>query len=704
MNFKEEELIEQLEKTNRTSSAVKALSVALREASTYQFESIAERLVDGGKDKALGILLNVCAVNEKKLDPFLLAQTLKVVHNIFDFCFSYKLQDESAIPPLLKLALADDISLERMVIAATLATELTIKFKCDPKQVKKVLLKQLNMTDMLEMHIMIQRCLDLLTFDEEDNNNDGFLEQDVLKHLPDRLSQTVAIGSQTIKRAVPKIGRNQLCPCGSGKKYKKCCYGKDQELLGDSSPFEGLTMTQVRESPELVDSSEIIDTMRAYELKKLNISKLKNRDQLFSAYHRSLSFGLYRIAYGILIELETRFGENYFNSGHLELKTRFDENYFDSGHFEDLLSYALDGGDNELAKEIRNHIPDDMISDPKGFDFRLDLLENKNRYEDLEERCKKSLVEEEKNDRLIDNTLVALPYWLENLFPALSIVFSRAAIIQQPESLLDTDMLLQTIRKARIELDLDPYTDPMEDLYELHMKKSRLDYNDTQKNKEIDSQKKKVAESEKVVLKKMKELRTKENELTVLSKRLENEEKKEKSILPEIQKTNIETSTVSKKTTEKLRRHVENLKKEIRIQQDERRKLRGRLKEEQTKNLVVDTPPKSELPDNDNGISVQFENLPKKIFIPEYTNRFKKSCESLPVSIVAKTLQAVAGFVSFDPVIFKQTKRIEIQPNLFRVRIGINHRLMIHWEKNKTVKVIDIINRADFETWLKQFS
>ena len=23
--------------------------------------------------------------------------------------------------------------------------------------------------------------------------------------------------------APPKIGRNELCPCGSGKKYKKCC-------------------------------------------------------------------------------------------------------------------------------------------------------------------------------------------------------------------------------------------------------------------------------------------------------------------------------------------------------------------------------------------------------------------------------------------------------------------------------------------------
>ena len=27
----------------------------------------------------------------------------------------------------------------------------------------------------------------------------------------------------TYKRIGPKIGRNDPCPCGSGKKYKKCC-------------------------------------------------------------------------------------------------------------------------------------------------------------------------------------------------------------------------------------------------------------------------------------------------------------------------------------------------------------------------------------------------------------------------------------------------------------------------------------------------
>ena len=29
--------------------------------------------------------------------------------------------------------------------------------------------------------------------------------------------------SATVRREGPKVGRNDPCPCGSGKKYKKCC-------------------------------------------------------------------------------------------------------------------------------------------------------------------------------------------------------------------------------------------------------------------------------------------------------------------------------------------------------------------------------------------------------------------------------------------------------------------------------------------------
>jgi transposase-like protein len=31
---------------------------------------------------------------------------------------------------------------------------------------------------------------------------------------------------ETYRRPEPKTGRNDLCPCGSGKKYKHCCLGK----------------------------------------------------------------------------------------------------------------------------------------------------------------------------------------------------------------------------------------------------------------------------------------------------------------------------------------------------------------------------------------------------------------------------------------------------------------------------------------------
>jgi SEC-C motif-containing protein len=31
------------------------------------------------------------------------------------------------------------------------------------------------------------------------------------------------VGIPQIRRAGPKVGRNDPCPCGSGRKYKKCC-------------------------------------------------------------------------------------------------------------------------------------------------------------------------------------------------------------------------------------------------------------------------------------------------------------------------------------------------------------------------------------------------------------------------------------------------------------------------------------------------
>jgi tetratricopeptide (TPR) repeat protein len=53
-----------------------------------------------------------------------------------------------------------------------------------------------------------------------------------------------------------KIGRNDPCPCGSGKKYKKCCLGKNSPV--------GLFAGAPRENKELIELNNLLK--RGYEL------------------------------------------------------------------------------------------------------------------------------------------------------------------------------------------------------------------------------------------------------------------------------------------------------------------------------------------------------------------------------------------------------------------------------------------------------
>ena len=40
-------------------------------------------------------------------------------------------------------------------------------------------------------------------------------------------------------RYVTKVGRNDPCVCGSGKKYKKCCLAKHEAEIVPLSPMDG---------------------------------------------------------------------------------------------------------------------------------------------------------------------------------------------------------------------------------------------------------------------------------------------------------------------------------------------------------------------------------------------------------------------------------------------------------------------------------
>jgi uncharacterized protein YecA (UPF0149 family) len=42
---------------------------------------------------------------------------------------------------------------------------------------------------------------------------------------PERFKEMVlAPIAKQLNRKPPRVGRNELCPCGSGKKFKRCCF------------------------------------------------------------------------------------------------------------------------------------------------------------------------------------------------------------------------------------------------------------------------------------------------------------------------------------------------------------------------------------------------------------------------------------------------------------------------------------------------
>lgn len=64
---------------------------------------------------------------------------------------------------------------------------------------------------------------------EDEPGNDGLIAiavQHELDHFEGKLIIDYDIKAIPTKRENEKIGRNDPCPCGSGKKYKKCCGSK----------------------------------------------------------------------------------------------------------------------------------------------------------------------------------------------------------------------------------------------------------------------------------------------------------------------------------------------------------------------------------------------------------------------------------------------------------------------------------------------
>ncbi len=147
----------------------------------------------------------------------------KIDNWVSDFCLS----DQLCPFPADLRDMADAI-LRRMMYAACDIRD-TEPDDLEENDIKEALLNtiaKLNIPAELHPHVPAL-CGALLTYLETEGRiGGGRVMGAYAKALTDSYLQAATGKTKPIVNPGSKIGRNDPCPCGSGKKYKKCC-GKD---------------------------------------------------------------------------------------------------------------------------------------------------------------------------------------------------------------------------------------------------------------------------------------------------------------------------------------------------------------------------------------------------------------------------------------------------------------------------------------------
>ena len=276
-------------------------------------------------------------------------------------------------------------------------------------------------------------------------------------------------------------------------------------------------------------------------------------------------------------------------------------------------------------------------------------------------------------------------------------------------------MIIEELRKVRADIGLDPYGDALEDFYDWYLERAEDIEDDEMKSerireleKQIEKEKREGSVKEKVLKKKELQLEELTEELTRrLAEKNESAArtgKKKRTKGPaSVPAANGDRSDEDQDLVRRLKDRVVSLKEEIRNQQEMRRQLRLELENEQkiAKKRIEETRTED---DEESAALYTVADLDedlKKVLVPEYAQAFRRSLESIPPAIGAKALKAVAGFAARDKSTLDKTRQLKVLPGYYRIRVGIDYRLMLKWVPDKQLEVLDLIPRARLETWIR---
>ncbi|MEN9576510.1 MAG: hypothetical protein RL514_4365 [Verrucomicrobiota bacterium] len=471
----------------------------------------------------------------------------------------------------------------------------------------------------------------------------------------------------TMRRSVARVGRNEPCPCGSGKKYKHCCIAKDEERLHFSTDVAGKTVDEVLAEPE--PHLTVFKLQRAEVHEALGWDPRKLKPELQEEY-------FVKLAASHLLDRAVEAFEILGWAQEREVAWK---------HVSYFVGHAWR---KDLALRLMKLRPATAGSEADLFlAFRLSLAEDNPvaQLELLEQGALKLMQTEDEQELM--NFAHGL---VMSKFGALGILVARSMVplLERKRVTFLYDRLLD----ARDRLNLPP-DDPFGEIMD-----ERFRVKDHGEGKEAEA----LREAQHRLDEKAGEVRVLKEGLERLHGELKaREQAPVKDVAPTVPSA---VAPVDEHALQELRRKVEGLKSALKERHLERNELRRELQKAQANLETLRSPaaaPAAGRVEDPHDAESEADLLlppepptPQPVRLIEFPKDFHAGLNSLPRAVARGTLTMLGRLAAGEAAAFVGIVRLKACHGIFRQRIGSDFRLLFRLLPDR-VQVVDLIPRQD---------
>lgn len=459
----------------------------------------------------------------------------------------------------------------------------------------------------------------------------------------DSALQEVLDDSQPVRRAEPKVGRNDPCPCGSGLKFKKCCQGK-------SAP---------KSYRRWVPPVQFVP----YSLPLHQVVQLRPEAQ----GSRRLRLLVEDLCYRGPLDL----AEEALD----ELLARSDRPY---PHDEIVETFMLGASERCPSDRLLRLAYRLKGESPRSAQLKSRLLATLHTQSQELDSSWASLLDE-------PSDIANLALLLRRSRPALSLLLARVALVQSDDE-WEGDMLLGGLSLTRARLGLTR-EDPIEDVWE------RLQEYDEEEDDAPDP-------AMLALQKELTEARQRLRQLENAQSRAARPDKNRAQVVPA---SEVPPPPAPDPEAKRLRERLQEVKALLRERNQERTRLRDELKTRTAP--PVETSLSISPQDEAEPEFLEFGSAVRPPLLPEWTKAATQELRELPVLTARLALRLTGELASGLPSTWQKTKPIQAVEGLHSIRLGLNHRMLFRPEPEAgTLVVHHLVNRGEHDRVVKQMS